>query len=445
MSAGVGYARRLGLFSGVMSVIGGIIGSGIFLNPSIVAQRVPARGLTLGVWLLGGAVALIGAFIYGELGARAPRAGGGYVYLRDAFGPLPAFLYAWAILLMIASGAIAAVAVAFANYALALVGHPMAPALPVAIAAIVLLSAVNYVGVKPGALVQNTFTVLKLLALAGLIVVGLFAALPPAAPPAASGGLAGRSVVLAIGAALVPVLFSYGGWQQTNFIAEEMVEPEHNLPRALVLGVIGVVTVYVLANVAYVRVLGVGGLAASRAPAADTVEQVVGPIGRTLITLGIALSAFGFLNLVILVSPRVYQTMAADGLFFPALARLDPRFRTPTAAIVVQCAWAIVLTCTGTYGDLLDYVVFADWLFFGTTAAALFVYRARERRGETPRVGTRVPGYPVTPAIFILIAAYVVVGSVASNPANAVRGIGLMLLGVPVYLYWRGRGRPHAL
>lgn len=421
-----------------MLVIGGIIGSGIFLNPAIVAQRVHTPALTLGVWLLGGGVALIGAFVYGELGQRIPKAGGSYVYLRDAFGPLPAFLNAWGMMLMIATGAIAAVAVTFANYTLALTGLGPDFRFPLAVGAIVLLSGVNYFGVRPGALTQNVFTVLKLVALAVLVGAGLL--LTGASPPAeAVAPQAPDSVVLALGAALVPVLFSYGGWQQTNFVAEEMVDPERNLPRALLLGVIGVVTVYLLANLTYLRTLGAAGLAASSAPAADALGRLLGPAGRTFITAGVALSTFGFLNLVILVSPRVYQAMAADGLFFPWLARLHPRYRTPAPAILFQAAWAILLTSTGTYGELLDYVVFADWLVFGATAATLFVYRARERQGVVPRAAYRVPGYPVTPLLFIAAALYVVLGSTASNPLNALKGTLLLGAGVPVFLYWRRR------
>jgi basic amino acid/polyamine antiporter, APA family len=430
------YARRVGLFSATMMVIGGIIGSGIFLNPAIVAQRVGTAGLTMAVWVLGGAVAVLGAFVFGELGARRPRAGGGYVYLRDAFGPLPAFLYAWALLLIIATGAIAAVAVTFANYALALTGLGPGLRLPIAVGAIVLLSAINYVGVRPGAITQNVFTVLKLIPLALLAAAGVFAAAPATAaapaPPAGTFGL-----VAALGTALVPVLFSYGGWQQTNYVAEELIDAERNLPRALLLGVTGVVIAYLLANYAYLRALGPAGLAASTAPASDAMRALVGPAGETIVTAGIAISTFGFLNLVILVSPRVYQAMAADGLFFPALSRLHPRHRTPTAAILVQGAWAVLLTLTGTYGELLDYVVFGDWIFFALAAATVYVFRRRE---GAPAPGVfRVPGYPVTPALFILAAVYVLIGSVMSNPANAVRGTLLLAAGVPVFWFWRRR------
>ena len=420
-------------------VVGGIIGSGIFLNPALVAERARTMELTMAVWVLGGGIALLGALVFAELGARRPVAGGGYVYLRDAYGRLPAFLYAWTLLLVIATGAIAAVAVTFASYTAALAGFGPAARLPLAVGAILLLSAVNYVGVKPGAVTQNVLTVLKLGALAILIVAGLM--LAPAPPPSEPietlqrGGL-----LLAVGAALVPVLFAFGGWQQTNFVAEELIEPERNLPRALVAGVSIVVAVYLLANLAYLRTLGIGGLASSGAPAADAMSALLGPPGRRLIAAGIAISTFGFLNLVILVSPRVYQAMARDGLFFPSLARLHPRYRTPSAAILFQGAWAIILTLTGRYGDLLDYVVFGDWIFFAAVTSTVFVFRARERNGREPQaIRFRLPGFPLVPVAFILAALYVVGGSIVSNPGNAVKGSALILLGIPVFLFWKGK------
>jgi len=440
------YARRLGLFSGTMAVVGGIIGGGIFRTPAVVAERVGSAGLALSAWVLGGVVALIGAFCYGELGQRRPRAGGGYVYLRETWGPLPAFLYGWTLLLVIATGAIAAIAVTFANYALALAGLPERLTVPLAVGAIVLVSGINYVGVRPAAVTQNIFTILKLVALAALIGAGLLAApstalyrpLPPSTAPEGWWG-----VVVGVGAALVPILFTYGGWQQTNFIAEEIIDAERNLPRALVTGVAGVVVVYVLANVAYLRVLGSAGLAASIAPAAEVMRALLGPAGGTLIAAGIALSTFGFLNLVILVTPRVLQAMAADGLFFPRLAELHPVYRTPAAAILVQAGWAVVLTVSGTFGQLVDYVAFGDWIFFGLTVAGLFIYRARDRSGgdPAPAAAFRVPGYPWTPGLFVLAAAYVVLSAVASNPKNAAIGGGLILLGMPVFYYWSRQAR----
>jgi APA family basic amino acid/polyamine antiporter len=431
------YARSLGVFSATLSVVGGIIGAGIFVSPAVVAQRVGSGGLTLAVWALGGLVALAGAFCFAELGARLPRAGGGYVYLRDAFGRLPAFLYGWTLLLVIATGATAAVAVTFARYAIPLLGLPAGAERPLAVGAIVLLAALNYLGVRPAAYTQNVFTLLKLAALALVIVAGL--ALVTTAPgsrlPDPAGAVGVWGVGLAVGTALIPVMFTYGGWQQTNFIAEEIVDAPRTLPRALVLGVGIVVAVYLLANAAYLRALGPVGLAASSAPAADTLEAALGGAGRRVISAGIAVSALGFLNLVILVTPRVFQGMAADGLFFDAVARLHPRHRTPTAAIAIQAGWAVVLALSGTYAQLLDYVVFGDWIFFGAAAATLFVYRARDGGGGAP--GFRVPAWRLVAGFFVLAAAYVVVSAVRAEPANALKGAVLIGLGIPVCAYWR--------
>jgi APA family basic amino acid/polyamine antiporter len=421
-----------------MAVIGGIIGGGIFRTPASVAERVGTAPLFLLAWVLGGLVALAGAFCYGELGSRRPKAGGGYVYLRETLGPLPAFLYGWALLFVIGSGAIAAVAKTFAGYFLALTGLPETLTVPVAVAAIVLLAGINYVGVKPAAVTQNIFTILKLTALATLIAVGLTLTVPyhplPSPTVLAVGG-AGTTVI-ALGAALVPILFTYGGWQQTNFIAEEIIAPERNLPRALVLGVVGVVTVYLLANIAYLRVLGASGLAHSTAPAADVMRGLLGPVGATIISAGITASTFGFLNLVILVTPRVFQAMAADGVFFPRLAALHPVYRTPTAAILLQAVWSIVLTLNKSFTALVDYVAFGDWIFFGLTVVGLFVYRARG--GDPPPF--RAPGGVWVPGFFVVAAAYVVASSIGANPGNALIGTGLILLGVPVFWYWRSRG-----
>src|SRR6266550_6507335 len=403
------YARRLGLFSGTMAVVGGIIGGGIFRTPATVAERLGTPEGVLFAWVLGGAVALIGAFCWGELGQRRPRAGGGYVYLRETFGSLSAFLYGWTLVLIIATGAMAAVAVTFADYTLALVGLPHRFSMPLAVAAIVFLAGINYVGVRPAAITQNIFTILKLAALGALIAAGLLWAVPTSTilhQPSPTS-------TTSFGAALVPVLFTYGGWQQTNFIAEEIIEPERNLPRALVLGVTIVVAVYLLTNLAYLRVLGHAGLAASTAPAADTMKAVLGPAGGKIIAAGIALSTFGFLNLVILVTPRVLQAMAADGVFFRRFAVLHPVYQTPTAAIVALAAFAIVLTLSGTFDKLVDYVTFGDWIFFGSCVAGLYVYRARDQVGS-PRSGFGVPGYPVTPALFVLAAGFVVLSAIIS-------------------------------
>ncbi|MGH7645841.1 MAG: APC family permease, partial [Gemmatimonadales bacterium] len=248
----------------------------------------------------------------------------------------------------------------------------------------------------------------------------------------------------------VPVLFAYGGWQTASFVSAELRQPERDLPRGMLLGVTGVVVLYLGVSWVCVRVLGPEALAATSAPASDVMRRAVGERGAAFIAAGIAVSTFGFLNLVILVSPRVYQAMAADGVFFPRFARLHPTYRTPSAGIVFQGAWAIALALSGTYGQLLDYVVFGDWIFFGLTVATLFVDRRRESATRPPSPARergsggeafRVPGFPWVPALFILSAIYVLVSSVAANPGNAASGGGLILLGVPVFLYWRRRGR----
>jgi APA family basic amino acid/polyamine antiporter len=439
-----GYAPRLGAFSGTMLVVGGIIGAGIFLSPAVVAQRVGSTGLTLGAWGLGAVVALIGAFVYAELGARRPRAGGTYVYLREGFGPLPAFLYGWALFLIMATGAIAAVGMTGATYAASLLGLDAEAARPLAAGIIVVLTLLNVAGVQVGATAGNVLTVLKLAAIAVLVLAALWLAPAAATATPATASAPPRGVgpvTLAMSAALVPVLFSFGGWQQTNAVAEELVAPARTLPRVLVLGVLIVVATYLLVNVAYLRALGPAGLAASRAPAADAMAVYLGPAGRTLIAGGIVVSTTGFLAMTILMSARVYQAMAADGLFFRRIAELHPRTRTPAAALLAQGAVALALLFSGTYGQLLDYVVFADWIFFGATAASLFPLRARDAALGREAPAVRVPLHPLSTLAFVAAAAYVVIGSVTSNPGNAVRGALLLALGLPVYAWWR-RAQP---
>jgi APA family basic amino acid/polyamine antiporter len=430
------YDRRLSLFDGTMVVIGGIIGAGIFLNPAIVAERTGTAGLTLAAWAIGGAIALIGALCFGELGARRPQAGGSYVYLKDILGPLPAFLYGWTYLLVVNTGGIAAVGVTFAGYACNLVNLPATTIKPLTVGAIVFLSGINYVGIRPGSITINIFTILRLLALATLILTGLLAVGGGTSPEMTSSGAASSNIFAIIGVALIPVLFAYGGWQHANHIAGEIKSPARNLPRALLSGVVVVVTFYLLTNIAYLNALGVKGLAASTAPAADTMEAVLGSIGGSLIAAGIACSTFGFLGLAILAGPRIYQAMADDGVFFKWAADLHPKYRTPAGAIIFQAAWAILLTLSGTYGQLLDYVVFGDWIFFGLTVATIFFYRRRESTTEEESA-VRAWGYPVLPALFVAAAAYTVVSSIVSNPFNALLGGCLIAAGIPAFLYWK--------
>jgi basic amino acid/polyamine antiporter, APA family len=438
----VTFRRALGPFDATMVVVGGIIGSGIFINPYIVAQRLDTAPLVLAAWAAGGAIALAGALAYAELGALFPKVGGQYAYLRDAYHPLAGFLYGWALLAVIESGAIAAVAIAFANYALRLIGRSDLSPAPLAIASLILLSAINYAGVKPGSRVLNVFVVLKVAALGVLILFGAFA------PGTAGWWGAGRATssapanaIVAFGAALVPILFAYGGWQNANYVAEEIENPRRNLPISILAGTVAVVVIYLLVNVVYLRALGLDGLAATTTPAADAARRMFGGVGDRFVTAAIAISTFGFLDLAILAPTRVYYAMAADGLFFPALARLHPTYRTPGTAIVLQTAWSCILALSGTYGQLLNYVVFADWIFFGLTVSTVLVFRRRYPDAGRPAGTFRSPASPLLPALFVATAAAVVLSVVWADPASAIRGALLLAAGVPVFYWFRRADR----
>ena len=425
-----GYLRRLRPWDAALIVVGGIIGGGIFLNPGIAAQRTESGLALLLVWAGAGVLTLIGALCYAELGARRPQAGGSYVYLREAFGPLAGFLFGWTMLLVIYSGSSAAVATIFASYACALFDLPPAWALPLTVGALVFVAGLNLFGLRLGAQIQNLFTLLKLLAVAVLVVCGLLLAGAGhgevlAADPARAG--AGF-----IGAAL-PVLFAYSGFTYLNNLAGEVHDPQRTLPRALLFGMLLVIGAYVLVNVAYLAVLGHAGLAASHAPAADVMQRVVGPLGGKLIALGVAISALGFCNITLVAGARVLQVMGEDGLFFRAVARLHPRYRTPNLALLLLSGWAIVLALSGSYGQLLDYATFGDWLACAVGVATLFWYR----RHDDGALRFRVPGYPWLPLLFIAVVGWVVLATMRDNPLHA--GIGLLIIGagVPVYFVWR--------
>jgi APA family basic amino acid/polyamine antiporter len=427
-----------------MVVIGGIIGAGIFVTPYIVAQRLDTPLLVLGAWVAGGAIALAGAFSYAELGALFPKAGGQYVYLRDGLHPLAGFLYGWALLLVIESGAIAAVAITFATYALHLVHGPDGARIPLAIASIAVLSVVNYLGVKPGSRVLNVLVVLKVAALALLVGAAFFGAShatwwTETRVPVASAG----STIVAFGAAMVPILFTYGGWQSVNYVGEEIVDAKRNLPIALVAGTIAVVVIYLTVNVVFLRAMGLTGLAATQTPAADAAQRMFGAWGDVFMSAAIAISTFGFLDLSILAPTRVYYAMAADRLFVPALATLHPRYATPGLAIIVQSTWSCVLALTGSYEQLANYVVFADWIFFGLTVLTVLTFRRSVPLGTRPADAFRAPGYPIVQIAFVLVAAAVVASTIGAAPGAAAKGALLIALGIPVY-FWYARGSTRA-
>jgi APA family basic amino acid/polyamine antiporter len=429
-------ARRLTLFDATMLVMGGIVGAGIFMNPAVVAQEVRTPGAALGAWAVGGAFALVGAFIYAELAARRPAVGGQYAYLREAFHPLVAFLYAWTLLLVSQSGGMAAVAMTFARYFRELSGLPVGES-AIAVGALAALTGVNCLGVRAGSNLQSTFMVLKIGAIAMLVAFGLRAAAP--AMPAVTGP-AEATAFTAFGAALVPVLFAYGGWQTSSFMAGELKAPERDLPRGLLIGVSGVVLLYLLVNYVCIRALGMNGLGATTTPASDVMRAALGPRGATLIAAGIAISTIGFLSQNLLTGPRVYFAMASDGTFFKSVARVHPRTRVPVVAIVLQGTTASLLALSGSYERILGFVVAIDWVFFGLTALALVVLRRRDL-AKGVDASFRVPGHPFTTVAFVTGSWLVVANTVHRFPANALAGLGLLVAGVPVYLYWRREGQ----
>jgi APA family basic amino acid/polyamine antiporter len=466
-------ARRLGLFDATMIVMGGIIGSGIFMNPSVVARRVSTPLLILAVWALGGLIALAAAFIWAELAALRPEVGGQYAYLREAFHPLIAFLYGWGLLLVIQTGGMAAVAITFARYFLELT-HLHIADWTVAVLALGSLTVINCLGVRAGGTVQSILMVLKIVAILALICCGLFLIAPEktgAGGPLLSGSPGGGEygsrdafpLLTTLGAAMVPVLFAYGGWQTATFVAGEIREPRKNLPRALIIGVTGVVLLYLLVNFVCVSVLGVSGLANTTTPASDVMRLALGPTGARLIAAGIAISTLGFLSQGMLTAPRVYFAMAEDGLFFRSVGRLHPKTQVPILAIIIQGVLAIAIAVSAGYERILNYVVSVDFIFFGATALCVFVFRRRgavarpsgracgdaisvdvlpDGRATAPgRISriTSVPGHPVTTAVFISVCWLVVINTVYRYPQNTLIGVVILLAGIPAFFFWRGR------
>lgn len=433
-------ARRLGLFDATMIVMGGIIGSGIFMNPGVVARQVNTPFLNMAVWVAGGVVALAASFIWAELARLRPDVGGQYSYLREAFHPSIAFMYGWALLLVIQTGGMAAVAITFARYFTELT-QVQAAEWSVAAIALGLLTLINCLGVRSGSTVQNALMILKILAILALIASGLF--LGGRKESIADSGLLGQplgfDLLTAIGAAMVPVLFAYGGWQTSTFLAGEIRDPRKNLPRGLIIGVAGVVILYVAVTYVCIRVLGTTGLASTSAPASDVMRSVLGEWGARAIATGIAVSTLGFLSQGMLTAPRVYFAMAQDGLFFGAVGRLHPRTLVPIVAIVLQGVLAILIAWIGVYDQILNYVVSVDFIFFGLTAASIFVFRKERSTEETSAKGIAVPGHPLTTLLFIAVCWLVVLNTIYRYPQNTLIGIGILLAGIPAYLVWRFR------
>ena len=429
-----GLRVAIGFPSAVLLVIGGIVGVGIFVNPAVVAHGLSSPALVMAAWMLGGFIALLGAFVYAELAARMPATGGEYAYLRTTYGPLVGFLFGWTTLLVVQAGGQAAVAIVFAkNVDVLCDGRLSEPVVVTAVLAI--LAFVNVRGVDLGNGVQATLGALKIAAIAAVILAGLWLA-PHVEMARALPASYHADPLKAFGAAMIPVVFSYGGWQTANYVAGEMKDSRRNLARALLVGVIAVITLYLLVNIACLRALGLQGLGATLTPVSDVLQRTVGPVGAKLAAGAIALSALAFLSQGMLTGPRVTYAMARDGLFFRSMARLGENTRAPALAVLLQAAWTGVLALSGTYDQILSYVISMNFLFFGLSASCLFVLRRREG-ADAVEAGYRAPLHPWTTGLFVLACIGVVGCSFWAYPVNSLIGYALMALGAPPYLIWR--------
>jgi APA family basic amino acid/polyamine antiporter len=433
--------RVLGIWDVIAIVVGGVIGSGIFLVPKSIATAVQSPILVLGVWVVGGMLSFFGALTFAELGAAMPEAGGMYVFLREAYGPLLSFLFGWTLFLVIDSGAVATLTVAFTSRYLPYFFKmtPLAVKV-VSVLFIVFLGAVNYVGVRAGANLQNVLTIIKTAALVvisgAIFIFGKGNASNFVSP---APGPFNMSLLGSFGVALVASLWAFKGWEGSTYSAGEIKRPERNLPLGILGGSLIVLILYIITNLAYLYMLPVDAIAKSDRIASDAISLAVGPAGGALIAFIILFSITGAANQNILCSPRVYFAMARDGLFFKRIAEAHPKFRTPHVSIIAICIWSIILSLFfGTFEQLFTYVVFGQWIFFGLTVAAVIVLR--KKRPDLPRP-YKTWGYPVTPVLFILAAVFISMNSLINEFRNAVIGLAIILLGVPAYFYWKNKRR----
>ncbi len=423
--------RRLGLFDATTIIVGLVIGSGIFLVPNVVARSLPSAGMILAVWILTGALSFCGALAFAELGAMLPSTGGQYVYLREAYGPLWGFLYGWTLFLVIWSGGIAAMASGFSIYLSYFI--PLSPALAklAAVSLIAVLTAVNYRGVRHGARVQNTFTTLKMAGLAILIA----SAFLSRDASAGEWSLAAPGFSWShFGAAMVACLFSYEGWSAVSFVAGEVEAPQRNLPRSLALGIGITIAVYVLANLAYLRILPVEAIASSERVGTAVAERTIGRYGAGFVSLTILLSIVGAANAGILTGPRVYFAQARDGLFFRWFGFMHPRFETPSFSILMQGLWAAVLVLSGSFQLFLSYAIFGAWVFYGMSVAGVILLR--RKHPDCPRP-YKMWGYPLTPLLFCAIALGFLVNTIITAPLPSLAGLLLVASGIPFFYLWR--------
>jgi APA family basic amino acid/polyamine antiporter len=437
-------ARTFGLRDLTLLIIGSVIGSGIFASPGAVLRNVEGfAGLALMVWFVGGALSLLGALTYGELSAMRPKAGGLYVYIRDCFGHFPAFMFGWTLFLVISSGSVATLSAAFRNYLSAIVPMSDGMGKVISVLMIIVIMLVNIFSTRKSADMQNLTTVIKVGAL--VVMSGILLAL-------GSGGsetmttfwpqTTNSAVASGFGAAMISVLWAYEGWQYGTYSAGETINAERNYPLAFLIGLAVLIGVYLLANVAYLVALGPAAATQTDRIASDSMSMLVGPMAAKLITIPILISIFSAANSTVLTAPRVFYAMAQDGLFFKKLSEVHPRFGTPAFAVIAMSVWAAVLSLNGTFQELLNLVVFIGWIFYALAAACVFVYRKREPEAARPY---KVPGYPVTPILFIISAAALIVNQIfVQDPTKTIMMLGLVVLGVPAYLIWRSGSKTSA-
>lgn len=422
--------RKLSVVDSAAIVVGTVIGSAVFIVPSSVAQNLHTVPSFLGVWVFTGLLSFFGALAYAELGAMMPKTGGQYVFLREAYGPLPAFLCGWAFFLVIQSGSIATLAAGFSIYLSYFIPLGIASGRLVSVALILVLTLVNYRGVRQGAAVQKTFTVLKLGGIAILVASALFATRETTPAATAPAPFAFHQ----FGIAMIACLWAYEGWYCISFVAGEVVRPQRNLPLALALGVAAIMAIYLSANLAYLRVLPLGEIAEAPRVSATVAERTLGALGGSFVSLTILLSIIGSTNGTILTAARVYFAQARDGLFFSRAAEIHPRFETPGSSLLFQGVWASILAASGSYDKLFSYVIFAAWIFYGLTVSGVLILRRKQPHRERPY---RMWGYPVTPLLFAAVSFWFVGNTLVTTPGPSLVGLAIIASGVPVYFYWR--------
>jgi APA family basic amino acid/polyamine antiporter len=440
--------RKLGLFDSTMMMVGIVIGSGIFLTTGIMAKSLPSVSLLLLAWLFGGLLTLNGALIYAELGAAMPEAGGQYVYLREAYGPLAGFLYGWTTFLVYLCGSIAGLAVAFAEYfgyffpflstktyLISTGNFSLSIGQVVAVVIILLLSGINYIGVAFGKYIQNIFTVIKIGTILVFIVLGF--TISSGTPIDFSVNPMNSSLsqlLIGFGIVMVAVFWTFDGWNNVNFIAGEIKNPKKNLPLALIVGTLLISTLYLLVNIIYFKALPVNEMAGTVTIAESSSSVLFGQTTTGFLSAAILISVFGALNGTIFVGSRVYYAMAKDKLFFEKVATVHPRFRTPSFAIIIQAVWASVLALTGKFEQLFTYVIFVAIIFWIGAAASVYTLRKKYPNLSRPY---KTWGYPITPAIFILVSLFILITTLFESPVESLTGLSFIVVGIPMFYYWR--------